>query len=439
MGLLAREADGVTLDTESAEHHPERKVHPLQDGTLLDVQLQVGDGVLQLPPRLVDAVEVNAMLLERIWECDAVAVFEVAHVVGPERARGRTRAEEAAPKASPLLVGPVYETQSHGTLLRGEGAHDFEGANHVKGTVEPASVRDGVYVSAQDDGTFRVTWCRGPDVAGLVGLYLGYAFYLLQLACEPLAGLLPLLGPRVVVNDTGTTGEFGELPEFIYGAASVYLLGLHQPTFSGVAAPTSARASSMMSAASSAASRVMRSGGEMRMVFALRPPLPTSRPRARQASRKRTAATGSGARSSPASSRASIRPRPRTSATVSWSSAILRRRSLRWAPTSWALVCRSLSRMYFRFARAPAVEIGFPPKVERWRLGATDSTTSALPTTPPMARPLPRPLAITIMSGSTSKASMPQKCSPVRPKPVWTSSEIKSIPVSSRMLLTRSK
>src|SRR5919112_846869 len=109
MSLLAREADGVTLDTESAEHHPERKVHPLQDGPLLDVQLQVGDGVLHLPPRLVDAVEVNAMLLERIWEGDAVAVFEVAHVIGLERACGRARAEEAAPKAGALLVRPVHE------------------------------------------------------------------------------------------------------------------------------------------------------------------------------------------------------------------------------------------------------------------------------------------------------------------------------------------
>src|SRR5215210_6725168 len=72
----------------------------------------------------------------------------------------------------------------------------------------------------------------------------------------------------------------------------------------------------MMSAASSAASRVTTSGGEMRMVFALRPPLPTSRPRERQASRKRTAAAGSGTRPSPVSSRASIRPFPRTSADV---------------------------------------------------------------------------------------------------------------------------
>src|SRR5215204_5330473 len=153
MGLLARKANGVTLDAESAEHHPERQVHPLQNGTLLDVQLEVGDGVLELPPRLVDAVEVDAMLLERVWEGDAVAVLQVAYIIGLERASGRARAEETAPKAGPLLVSPVHETQSQGTLLGGEGAHDFEGANHVQGAVEPASVRDGVYVSAEDDDT----------------------------------------------------------------------------------------------------------------------------------------------------------------------------------------------------------------------------------------------------------------------------------------------
>src|SRR5215210_7543943 len=209
MGLLARKADGVTLDAEGAEHHPERQIHPLQNGTLLDVQLQVGDGVLELPSRLVDAVEVNAMLLERVWEGDAVAVFEAAHVIGLERARSRAGAKEAASKAGALLVGPVHETQSDGTLLGGEGAHDFEGAHHVQGTVEPASVRDGVYVSAEEDGTLRVTGCRGPDVASLVGLYLGYVFNLLQFAPEPLTGFVPLPCPRDAAGAVGSTGEFG--------------------------------------------------------------------------------------------------------------------------------------------------------------------------------------------------------------------------------------
>src|ERR671916_3413142 len=120
MSLLSGKADGVTLDSEGSEHHPERQIHPLQDGTLLDVQLQVGDGVLELPPSLVDPVEADAVLPKRVRQSDAVAVFEAAHVVRSQRSRGRARAEEAAPKAGSFLVGPVHETQSHRTLLGGE-------------------------------------------------------------------------------------------------------------------------------------------------------------------------------------------------------------------------------------------------------------------------------------------------------------------------------
>ena len=99
---------------------PERQVHALEDGALLDVQLQVGDGVLELPARLVDPVEVDAVLGEGVGQGDAVPVLEVAHVVGLEGAGGGARAEEAAPEAGALLVGPVHEPQGHGALLRGE-------------------------------------------------------------------------------------------------------------------------------------------------------------------------------------------------------------------------------------------------------------------------------------------------------------------------------
>ena len=164
---------------------------------------------------------------ERVRQRDAVAVLQVAHVVGFQGASGGARAEEAAPEAGALFVGPVHETQGNGTLLRGEGAHDFEGADHVQGAVEPAAVRDGVYVSAEKDGPLGVAGCRGPDVAGLVGLYLGYAFYLLQLAPEPLAGLRPLVGPGDAAGAVGAAGEVGQLFQFLDGAAGVYPFGLH--------------------------------------------------------------------------------------------------------------------------------------------------------------------------------------------------------------------
>src|SRR5829696_8213605 len=91
----------------------------------------------------------------------------------------------------------------------------------------PASARDGVYVPPEEDGPFRVTWRCGPDVAGLVGFYFGYAFYLLELAPEPLPRLLPLPRPSDTAGAVGAAGEVGELLEFFDGATGVYTFGLH--------------------------------------------------------------------------------------------------------------------------------------------------------------------------------------------------------------------
>ena len=63
------------------------------------------------------------------------------------------------------------------------------------------------------------------------------------------------------------------------------------------------------------------------------------------------------------------------------------------------------------------------------------SSRSPRPTTPPIANPLARTLPKVMKSGVTSCASMPQKCSPVRPQPVCTSSEMSRMPCSSRTSL----
>ena len=47
---LARPGDPVALDAEGAEHDAEREVHRLEHRPLLDVQLEVGGRVLELPP-----------------------------------------------------------------------------------------------------------------------------------------------------------------------------------------------------------------------------------------------------------------------------------------------------------------------------------------------------------------------------------------------------
>ncbi len=77
---------------------------------------------------------------------------------------------------------------------------------------------------------------------------------------------------------------------------------------------------------------------------------------------------------------------------------------------------------------------GDPPNVEI-ELAPSESMMDAGAITPPIDSPLPTPLANVTMSGVRSAsaprcASQPQKCSPVRPQPVCTSSEIHRMPCS---------
>ncbi len=72
-----------------------------------------------------------------------------------------------------------------------------------------------------------------------------------------------------------------------------------------------------------------------------------------------------------------------------------------------------------------------PPKVEML-LASRQFMISARAMTPPTDMPLPMPLAKVTMSGGPLRpwACQPQKCSPVRPQPVCTSSAIHRMPRS---------
>ena len=75
---LAPPRDPVPLDAEGAEHRAERQVHRLEHRALLDVQLEIGRRMLELRARLQGAVEVDAVLAERVGQRHAVAVLELA-------------------------------------------------------------------------------------------------------------------------------------------------------------------------------------------------------------------------------------------------------------------------------------------------------------------------------------------------------------------------
>ena len=85
--------------------------------------------------------------------------------------------------------------------------------------------------------------------------------------------------------------------------------------------------------------------------------------------------------------------------------------------------------------RAPAAAaMSLPPKVEPWRTprsmpSNTRSRTCAETSTPPIGtKPPDSALATQIMSGSRPQCSSAKK-RPVRPRPVWTSSQTNSVPV----------
>ena len=107
---LAAPRDAMALDAERPEHDAEREVHALEHRPLLDVQLEVGGGVLELTRRLGRAVEVDPVRSDRIGQRDAVGVGQLPQLVlVAHRARGRARAEQRAAEARPFLVGPADE------------------------------------------------------------------------------------------------------------------------------------------------------------------------------------------------------------------------------------------------------------------------------------------------------------------------------------------
>ena len=154
MRRLAAPGDPVALDAERAEHRAERQVERLEHGPLLDVQLQVGGRVLQLRARVERRVEVDAVLAasrpaarRRRASLQRAQLVLVRH-----RAGGGRRAEERAPEAGALLVGPVDEPhgQRRRALLRDPPQHLGCG-DDVQAAVEPAAVRNRVDMAAEHE------------------------------------------------------------------------------------------------------------------------------------------------------------------------------------------------------------------------------------------------------------------------------------------------
>jgi hypothetical protein len=199
----------------------------LEHRPLLDVQLEVGAGALELPPRLLRPVEVDAVLAQRVLPADPVGVGALADLLDVvHRAAARRGAEQRAAEARPLLVGPVDEP--HGDrrrpLLRDPAQH-LHAREHVQAAVEPAAVRDGVHVAADQQRALALAAERPPLVAGLVALELERQP--VELAPQPPAGALPGLRPGDALGAVLVARQLAQLAQLLDGACG---LERHRPS-----------------------------------------------------------------------------------------------------------------------------------------------------------------------------------------------------------------
>ena len=219
VGRLAPEGDLVAFDPEGAEDDAERDVHRLEHGPLLDVELQVGGGVLELGARVQRRIELDALAREHVGERIAVGVAARAELVLVfHRSCGRARAEQAAAEPGSLLVCPVDEANGdRRPAFLGYAAQDLDPRDDVEGSVEPASVGNGVDVAADEERLLGGSCQREPLVSGLVGL-LGDAEWL-ELPGEPFARPHPRVRPGDALGALLVARELAELVQLFDGAA----------------------------------------------------------------------------------------------------------------------------------------------------------------------------------------------------------------------------
>ena len=131
MSRLAAPGDPGALDPERAEHDPERQSQRLEHRPLLDVKLEVGARALQLRARLGCAVEIDAVLAERVREGNPVPVLSF-------RSSSWSRIDPAAAE-EPKRERPKRAPSSSAQLTRRTGTGGLPSSAIRRSTSEPAT------------------------------------------------------------------------------------------------------------------------------------------------------------------------------------------------------------------------------------------------------------------------------------------------------------
>ena len=165
---LAVKRDGVPFDAERAEHRAERQIQIQKHRALLDVQFQIRGGIFQFLAAVLHALEINADIFQRVRQFDSVLVHQAARFVHVEIAGAGGRAEQTFAEARAFFIGPIHEANRHRRLavvLGIDAAENLHTGQHIEAAIEPAAVRHGIHVAADEQTFFRFAAQRRPGVA----------------------------------------------------------------------------------------------------------------------------------------------------------------------------------------------------------------------------------------------------------------------------------
>ena len=217
---LAAEGDRVALDAERAEHDAERQVERLEHRALLDVQLEVGGGVLELAAaprsrgrgrRRARASASGSATPSRSASCrsSSWSGIEPAAALEPNRLRPKRAPSSSAQSTSRTVTGgSPSSAMRRSTSTPGE---------HVQAAVEPAAVRHRVHVPADQERALGRAARACPQVAGRVDLDLDRQRR--ELPAQPVARRGPGVRQGDALGAVLVAGELAQLAQLGDGAA----------------------------------------------------------------------------------------------------------------------------------------------------------------------------------------------------------------------------
>ena len=219
---LAFEGNGPPFHAAGALHDGEGLAEIEKHRPLLDVELQVGGGVFLPGCGVLDLFEINPVRGDGIRQGDAVLVLQPARLVHVEVSGKSGGAEEAFPEARALLIRPIDDLDGDrwfsGKLLV-DAAHDLHPGHDVQATVEPAAVRYGIDMAADEESFFRLTGEGEPEVSR--GIRLGGDGKIRHFPFQPFPRLGPCFRESDALGAILIAGEGAEFLEFVDGAFGI--------------------------------------------------------------------------------------------------------------------------------------------------------------------------------------------------------------------------